>query len=91
MYTLSTIEYKLLLSTEIGSEEGMPRVIRGRQTRPNPEVASACNYWRVTITIPFFDSIIDEMESRFAEDKRAFVHSYLRLSENKICKQNETF
>ena len=61
----------LLLSTEIGSEEGMPRVIRGRQTRPNPEVASACDYWRVTITIPFLDSIISEMESRFAEDKRA--------------------
>ena len=72
MYTLSTIEYKLLLSTEIGSEEseeGMPR--RGRQTRPNPEVASACDYWRVTITIPYLDSIISEMESRFAEDKRA--------------------
>ena len=61
----------LLLSTEIGSEEGMPRVIRGQQTRPNPEVASACDYWRVTITIPFLDSIISEMESRFAEDKRA--------------------
>ena len=61
----------LPLSTEIGSEEGMPRVIRGQQTRPNPEVASACDYWRVTITNPFLDSIISEMESRFAEDKRA--------------------
>ena len=39
--------------------------------RPNPEVASACDYWCVTITIPFLDSIISEMESRFAEDKRA--------------------
>ena len=44
---------------------------RGRQTRPNPEVTSACDYWRVTITIPFLESIISEMESRFAEDKRA--------------------
>ena len=49
----------------------MPRVIRGRQTRPNSEVASTCDYWNVTITIPFLDSIISEMESRFAEDKRA--------------------
>ena len=65
------LSLQLLLSTEIGSEEGMPRVIRGQQTRPNPEVASACDYWRVTITIPFLDSIISEMESRFAEDKRA--------------------
>ena len=84
----------LPLSTEIGSEEGMPRVIRGQQTRPNPEVASACDYWRVTITNPFLDSIISEMESRFAEDKGHilnFVHSYLRLSENKMCKQHVTF
>ena len=44
----------VLLSTEIGSEEGMPRVIRGRQTRPNREVASVCDYWLVTITIPYF-------------------------------------
>ena len=43
----------LLLSTEIGSEEGMPRVIRGRQTN--------------------------------------FVHSYLRLSENKMRKQHFEF
>ena len=44
----------------------MPRVIRGRQTRPNPEVTSACDYWRV---IPFLDSIISEMESRFAVER----------------------
>ena len=43
----------LLLSTEIGSEEGMPRVIRERQTN--------------------------------------FVHSYLRLSENKMRKQHFEF
>ena len=64
----------LLLSTEI-------RVIRGRQTRPNPEVASACDYWRVTITIPFLDSIISEMESRFAEDKRAHFELCALISE----------
>ena len=69
MYTLSAIEY--MVKHCLGREEGMPRVIRGRQTRPNPEVASACDYWRVTITISFWDSIISEMESRFAEDKRA--------------------
>ena len=53
----------LFLSAEIGSKEGMPRIIRGRQTSPNPDVASPCDYWRVTITIPFLDSIINELET----------------------------
>ncbi len=59
------------LATDIGSEEAMPRIIRGRQTRPNPDVSSPCDYWRVTVSIPFVDSILSELESRFATDKRA--------------------
>jgi len=55
----------LSLSTNLVS---MPRVIRGRQTRPNPTVNSPSDYWRVTITIPLLDSIISELE---AVDKRA--------------------
>ena len=61
----------LNLADKIGSEESMPRIIRGRQTRPNPSVSSPCDYWRITITIPLLDSIICELESRFADDKRA--------------------
>ena len=55
----------------MGSEEGMPQIIRGRQTRPNPDVASPCDYWHVTITIPYLDSIIGELETRFTANKRA--------------------
>ena len=64
-------EKALKLASDIGSEENMPRIIRGRQTRPNPDVSSPCDYWRVTITIPFLDSVISEMESRFSSEKRA--------------------
>ena len=60
----------LNLSTHIGSNESMPRVIRGRQTRPNPAVSSPSDYWRITITIPLLDSIISELEARFSVDKR---------------------
>lgn len=51
----------------------MPRIISGGQTRPNPDVASPCDYYRVIITIPFLDSrpVISEMESRFSSEKRA--------------------
>ena len=54
---------------DVGSEEKMPRIIHGRQSRPNPEVTNPKDYWRVTLTIPFLDSIIMELESRFAPDK----------------------
>jgi len=59
------------LSKQVDSDEQMPRIIRGRQSRPNPSVASPSDYWRVTVTIPLLDSIISEIVSRFADDKRA--------------------
>ena len=61
----------LLLTDKIGGEERMPRIIAGRQIRPNPEVQSPKDYWRVTVTIPFLDFIITELESRFGSEKRA--------------------
>ena len=64
-------EKALKLASDIGCEENMPRIIRGRQTRPNPDVASPCEYYRVIITIPFLDSVISEMDSRFSSEKRA--------------------
>ena len=59
----------LLLTDKIGGEERMPRIIPGRQSRPNPEVQSPKDYWRVTVTIPFLDSIITELGSRFGSEK----------------------
>ena len=43
----------------------------GRQTRANPAVGSPSEYWKVTITIPFLDMIISEMNERFDTNKRA--------------------
>ena len=58
------------LAADIGSDEAMPRIIKGRQRRANPTVLLPCDYWRVALTIPFLDSILSELESRFASDKR---------------------
>ena len=41
-------EKALKLASDIGCEENMPRIIRRRQTRANPDIASPCDYWRVT-------------------------------------------
>ena len=59
------------LAADIGSDEAMPRIIKGRQTRANPTVLLPYDYWRVALTIPFLDSILSELEYRFASDKRA--------------------
>ena len=61
----------LLLTDKIGGEERMPRIIPRSQSRPNPEVQSRKDYWRVTVTIPFLDSIITNFEIRFGSEKRA--------------------
>ena len=61
----------LLLTDKIGGEDRMPRVIPRRKSRPNLEFQSLKDYWRVTVTIPFLDSIITELESRFGSEKRA--------------------
>lgn len=59
------------LSKEVDSEEQMPRIIRGLQSRPNPSVTSPCDYWLVTVTIPLLYFIIREIVNRLADDKRA--------------------
>jgi hypothetical protein len=62
----------LEIANIVGSREEMPRILKGRQTmRSNPDVSTANDYWRVTVTIPFIDSIVSELECRFSPDKRA--------------------
>ena len=62
----------LKLADDIGSNEDMPRILKGRQTmRSNHDVTSPKDYWKVTVTIPFLDSIVSELECRFAPEKRA--------------------
>ena len=76
------------LAADIGSDEAMPRIIKGRQTRANPTVLLPCDYWRVTLTIPFLDSILSELESRFASDKRA--HFELCVLVQEVITKNES-
>ena len=76
------------LAADIGSDEAMPRIIKGRQTRANPTVLLPCDDWRVTLTIRFFDSILSELESRFASDKRAHFELCVLIPE--ITTENES-
>ena len=59
----------------------MPRITRDRQTRANPTVSSPSDYWRVTMTISFVDSILTELDTRFATDKRAHLELGVLVTE----------
>lgn len=75
------------LSKQVDSEERMPQIIGRRQSRPNPSVTSPCDYWRVTVTIPFLEmklSIDLQMTSKHILN---FVHWYQRLLKEKIYKK----
>ena len=61
----------LLLTDKTGGEESMPRIIPERRSRAKPKVQSPKDYWRVTVTILFLDSIITKLERRFGSEKRA--------------------
>ncbi|XP_062501846.1 uncharacterized protein LOC134178950 [Corticium candelabrum] len=76
------------LAADIVSDEAMPHIIKGKQTRANPTVLLSCDYWRVTLTIPFLDSILSELESRFASDKRAHFELYVLVPE--VITKNES-
>ena len=79
----------LKLADDIGSKEGMPRIVKRRQkNRPNPDVTSPQDYWRVTVTIPFIDSIISELDCRFSSDKRAHYELCVLMPEVIIHKNN---
>ncbi|XP_062519282.1 uncharacterized protein LOC134194370 [Corticium candelabrum] len=76
------------LAADIGSDEAMPRIMKRKQTRANPTVLLPYDYWRVTLTIPFLDSILSELESRFASDKRA--HFELCVLVPEVIAKNES-
>lgn len=59
------------LAADFGSDEAVPHILKGRLTRANPSVSSPSDYWRVTVAIPFVDSILTKLDTRFATDKRA--------------------
>ena len=66
----------------------MPRVCGGKQTRIDPVVGLPSEYWKVTVTIPFLDMIISEMNQRFAIGRRvhyelcSLVAEVIRMNKN---------
>lgn len=77
------------LAADVDSEVAMPRIVRGRQTMPNSDVASASDYWWVTVTIPFIDSILSEFENRFSSDKRAHFELFALIRTRGLQDENQ--
>ena len=66
-------EEALLLGSKVGVQPSVPRRC-GRQTnRDNTPAEDSITYYRRTLTIPFLDQLIVEMNSRFSSTQRKAV------------------
>ena len=59
------------LAVRVNSEKTMPRLVGQQTSMANPSVSSPTDYCRVTVTVPFNDTIQSELGTRFVADKRA--------------------
>ena len=57
----------------VKSKERMPRLVGQQTPKPNPSVSSPTDYRRVTVRVPFIDTILSELGTRIAADKRAHL------------------
>ena len=60
-------------------EPVVPRLCARQTLRANPSVATAEDYWRVTIFIPFLDMLTSELRSRFSSLTQKAVQGLLLL------------
>ena len=53
----------------------MPQLVGQQASKPNPSVSLPTDNWRVPVTVPFIDTILSELGTRFAADISAhFEH-----------------
>lgn len=53
------------IATELEVPVVMPRISKFQRNRPNPDVNTCEDYFRITVYIPLLDNIIDDLENRF--------------------------
>ena len=68
-------EEALLLSSKVGVTPAVPRRCRRQTNRDNTPAEDSIEYYRRTLTIPFLDQLLVEMNSRFSSTQRRAVLS----------------
>ncbi|CAG9822111.1 unnamed protein product [Phaedon cochleariae] len=58
------------IANEFGIEIQQPRIAKRQINRTNIETASAEDYFRISLFIPYMDSLISSLKIRFSEDTR---------------------
>lgn len=57
----------------------IPRIVTRQQNRSNVKAATAEEYFRITVAIPFFDDFIEQLSERFANHKKSPSSLYFLL------------
>ena len=63
----------MLLSNKVGGTPAVPRRCRRQTNRDNTPAEDSIEYYRRTLTIPFLDQLIVEMNSQFSSTQRRAV------------------
>uniref|UniRef100_A0A8D8QZ09 52 kDa repressor of the inhibitor of the protein kinase n=3 Tax=Cacopsylla melanoneura TaxID=428564 RepID=A0A8D8QZ09_9HEMI len=68
--TAEILEKAEYFAEELDIELTLPRVTERQTLRANPPASNASEYWRRTIVIPYLDSVISSMKTRFSPEHR---------------------
>lgn len=69
-----------VVAEKVGLEEditSMPRIVGKQRHRSNHPAESSSEFWKRSLIIPYLDSVITSLETRFAEENTTFALSKL--------------
>jgi hypothetical protein len=72
-YFTNLYEKIRILATSVESEEKFPRMTTRQIFRGNTHATTAMEYYKRNVVIPFVDTILNELNTRFNEEKRAHI------------------
>ncbi|KAH3735944.1 hypothetical protein DPMN_042505 [Dreissena polymorpha] len=64
------------MASSVDYEPTFPRAGR-KQDRPNAPVATAFDYWRVKMYLPFADHLLAELQQRLSQGNERYAMQYL--------------
>ena len=74
-----TYDQNMTIAQSVGVEESMPRLASRQQHRQNIQAPNSSEYFRLNLTIPLLDHLINELSSRFNNTSSHATMEFLNL------------
>ena len=72
-------DQSMTIALSVGVEESMPRLASRQQHRQNIQAPNSSEYFRLNLTIPLLDHLINEISSRFDNTSSHATTEFLNL------------